>query len=211
MNNVRERVAEILISLECVQLSPTNPFTYASGLKGPIYCDNRRVLSHVSERGEILNNMLRCIVHSGINYDIIGGVATAGIPLATLVAHQLGQPLCYVRAKAKEHGKKELIEGDLRQKSDIILIEDLVNQGNSIAQAIEGVRAAGHTVTAVFSIVDYEMEGARQKLKDLQIPLYSLVTFTEILKYGLRHGVLTESDVELLNDWKQDPANWKVN
>ncbi|MCB9062296.1 MAG: orotate phosphoribosyltransferase [Halobacteriovoraceae bacterium] len=211
MDEHRDRIAEILISLECIQLSPSKPFTYASGLLGPIYCDNRKILSHVGQRGEILNAFTRCIVHSGVQYNAVAGVATAGIPMASLIAHQLGLPLCYVRAKAKEHGKKNLIEGDLAQNRDIIMVEDLVNQGKSIADAIDAVKMQGHKVSAVFCIVDYEMQAAQEKLRELGIPLYSLVSFSDIIKYCKKYGALAISEIELLESWQSNPTEWTVN
>ncbi|TDJ04817.1 MAG: orotate phosphoribosyltransferase [Deltaproteobacteria bacterium] len=205
---MKELIAQILMSINCLQVSPKNPFSYASGLKGPIYCDNRKALSHVLERKKIVEGLLQQIKDSGVKFDSVCGLATAGIPHAAWVAEKLDLPMIYVRGKAKEHGKKNQIEGDFKAGDKVILIEDLVNQGSSLRTAVEALQGAGLEPQACFCIVNYEMKAVNEMLPKLGISLYSLTDFTTILRVAKNTLNLTDKDLQTLKNWHDDPKAW---
>ena len=202
------KFANLLLSLDCVQVSPEKPYTYASGLKGPIYTDNRQVLSHVPERLEVAEGLCDLIRESGLKYDCIAGLATAGIPHGMLVAHILGVPFIYVRSSAKAHGKTNQIEGKYKAGDQVILIEDLVNQGSSLNKAIDAVKEAELIPMACATIVDYQMPAAIEVIEKQKVPLFSLTNFASISHAASADGGLTKESRELLNKWHKDPANW---
>ena len=210
MSSVSQEVANLLIDLKCVQLNPKEPFVYASGLKGPIYCDNRKTLSHVEARSVVRDAFVDLIKNGNFKYDQIAGMATAGIAHAAFVADAMGQPMVYVRSKPKGHGKQNQLEGDYASGQKLLLIEDLVNQGKSLAEGVEGVRNAGLEVETCFSIVDYEMDQAKQRLSGLGIKLVSLTTFSDLVAAGKEKGLLDDESVELLKSWQRDPSNWSL-
>lgn len=199
---MKERMASILMSTNCLQVSPQNPFSYASGLKGPIYCDNRKILSHVSERKQVVEGLLKLIEDSGVKFDSVCGLATAGIPHAAWIAEKLEIPMIYVRGKAKEHGRKNQIEGEFKPGDKVILIEDLVNQGSSLKGAVDALKNAGLEPLACFCIVNYEMKAVEEMMPELGISLHSLTDFSTIL------NVVDERDQEILKNWHQDPKAW---
>ncbi len=202
------RFANLLLSLECVQVDPENPYTYASGLKGPIYTDNRQILSHVPERLEVAQGLVDLVRENELKFDSIAGLATAGIPHGMLVAHILGAPYVYVRSKSKEHGKGNQIEGKFKEGDRIVLVEDLVNQGSSLDKAIVAVKEAGLIPTACICIVDYEMPAAQEVSKKHNIPVLSLTNFSNISHAAKsEHGLSSEAQA-LLENWQKDPANW---
>lgn len=205
---MKEQVAEILLSVGCLQLEPASPFTYASGLKGPIYCDNRKILSHVNERNRIVDFFINELNNSNFEYDHLAGLATAGIPLASFMAHKMEKSLIYVRSKPKGHGKGNQVEGDYRDGQKIILIEDLVNQASSLLEAVEGAKNAGLNPVACFCIVDYQMEIAQERLEEIQLPLVSLTDFSTISLKAKDLGQISGEEYERLLAWQKDPKNW---
>ena len=205
---MKELIANTLMSINCLQVSPQSPFSYASGLKGPIYCDNRKALSHVKERQEIVDGLLQLIESSGVKFDSVCGLATAGIPHAAWVADKLNLPMIYVRGKAKEHGKKNQIEGDFKAGDKVILIEDLVNQGSSLRGAVEALKDSGLEPLACFCIVNYEMKAVNEMLPSLGISLHSLTDFTTIISVAKNAMNLTDKDIGMLKTWHKDPAAW---
>ncbi len=206
---MEREIAKLLLDLGCLQLSPREPFVYASGLKGPIYCDNRKILSHVSERSKVTNGFIGLLKESNLVYNHLAGIATGGIPLASFMAHQLKSSMIYVRSKPKGHGRGNQVEGDYKNGETVVLIEDLVNQGASLKEAIDGIEASGLKGLAVFCIVDYEMAAAKERVKNAGLPLYSLTTFTTICELALENKIITKDDGEMLRDWHRDPKNWK--
>lgn len=203
-------IAKALIQKGCVKLSPEKPFTYASGLKGPIYCDNRLVLSHVDFRDRVIQAFIETIQNHKLNFDLIGGIATAGIPHASMIADRLKAPMVYVRPKPKEHGKKNQVEGDYKINQSVILVEDLVNQGSSLADAMIGVRNADLISTHCLCIVDYQMPEAVVRMKDLGMTLYSLTDFAHIVEAALELNFIDSSGKKLLMDWHADPKGWSA-
>ena len=202
-------IAKLLISLNCVQLSPGNPFTYASGLKGPIYCDNRKILSHVKERGIVAEQLVSLINESKVVFDQVAGLATAGIPHAAIVSERLHVPMIYVRSAPKGHGKQNQIEGDFVSGEKIILIEDLVNQGKSLGVAIDGAIGAGLVPQACFCIVDYQMKSSRELLSKYSLPLFSLTDFTTLVNVACDLQKITGNDKDILYKWHDNPSIWK--
>lgn len=203
-------IAKALIQKGCVKLSPENPFAYASGLKGPIYCDNRLILSHVEFRDQIIEAFIQTIKLHKLDFDLVGGIATAGIPHAAMIADRLKAPMVYVRPKPKEHGKKNQVEGDYQSNQSVILVEDLVNQGSSLADAMIGVRGADLISTHCLCIVDYQMPEAVRRMQDLSMQLLSLTDFDHILEAALELKFIESTGKKLLMDWHADPKGWSA-
>lgn len=198
--------AKILFEIDAVKLSPAKPFTYASGLKGPIYCDNRTLLTNVSERRKIVEGLIE--VAQQKNYDCLAGLATAGIPHASMMALLLEKPLCYIRSKPKDHGKGNQVEGSPAPQSRLLLIEDLVNQASSLSDAVLGARKAGFIVDECLSIVDYETTASKQVLDELNIKLTALVTFTDLIETAHEMKSISSADILTLKEWHRDPKIW---
>jgi orotate phosphoribosyltransferase len=205
---MERKIANLLIQLGALQLNPQKPYTYASGLKGPIYCDNRQLLGHPAERTIVLDYFLQVIAASEVPFDRVAGLATAGIPYATLISDRLQKPLLYVRGEAKAHGKKNQIEGGFHSGDMVILIEDLVNQASSAAAAIGALSFAGVKSMALFSIVDYEIQEASSRLMALNVPLFALTTFSAIVQVAREMEHIGANDEKLLRAWQANPQQW---
>ena len=206
----RNKIAKLLIDLKSVQISKGTPFNYASGLKGPIYCDNRKIISHVSARHQIVQAFVEEIKKSGVKFNKVAGLATAGIPYAAWIADKLGLPMIYIRSKAKEHGKRNQVEGDFSPGDKVILIEDLVNQGSSLESALLGLREAGLEASACFCIVNYQMKAVEKLLKNLNLSLFSLTDFSSILEVSKGSLHLSEDDISDLRSWQENPETWSL-
>ena len=203
-------IAKGLIETGCVKLSPLEPFQYASGLKGPIYCDNRLILSHVEFRNQIREAFVLLIKSKNLSFDLIGGIATAGIPYASFIADRLNLPMVYVRPKAKDHGKKNQVEGDYKTNQSVILVEDLVNQGSSLVDAIHGLEMAKLKCSDCLCIVDYQMGESRKRLTELSVNLYSLTDFDHLVAAALELNFIDENGKNLLMQWHVDPKQWSA-
>ena len=201
---MEKEIASLLIDMGCLQLSPDNPFTYASGLKGPIYCDNRLSLSYPNNRKKIIQTFVEIIQENHIEFDLLAGLATAGIPHAAMIAHELSAPMIYIRSKPKGHGKGNMIEGKFEKGNKALLVEDLVNQGSSLEKAIIGAREAGLVVNTCLSIVDYQMVAAHEVLQRHDVKLVSLTNFEAILSASK----LDDAQKKILESWHHDPKNW---
>lgn len=198
--------AHALLKLGAVKLSPQNPFLYASGLKGPMYCDNRALLSHPVSRNLIIDGLIH--LQNGLDYNQLAGLATAGIPHAAMMADRLKKPMCYVRSKPKEHGRGNQVEGDVSPGETVLMIEDLVNQGSSLRDAVNGVRKADLKVVDCLCIVNYQMPKAKSTCEELEIKLHSLVTFEDLIQAALELNVVTNADILTLKNWHNDPEAW---
>ena len=203
-------IARNLLNLGAVKFSPQNPFTYASGLKGPIYCDNRTILSHVEFRDQVVAAFINVIKQNKLRFDQLAGIATAGIPHAAFVADRMKLPMVYVRPKAKEHGRKNQVEGDYKAGQKVLLFEDLVNQGASLEDSMAGVTSAELTCDACLCVVDYEMQGAKTRLSDLSIQLYSLTDFTALTSAAFELNLINQEGLNLLREWHADPKAWSA-
>jgi len=203
------KIAKLLISHNCVSFAPHNPFTYASGLKGPIYCDNRQLLSHPLARNEVILAFLKMIGEVKPQVELLAGLATAGIAHAALIADRLSLPMVYIRSKAKEHGKQNLIEGHFTQGQKTLLVEDLVNQASSMESAVVASREAGLDLIGAVSIVDYQMKTAKERFESWKIPLFALTTFEQLVEQALQQNLIDQKGRDLLFGWQQDTKNWQ--
>ena len=201
-------IAGKLLQAEAVQLSPSKPFTWASGWKSPIYCDNRRVLSYPYIRDFIKSEMCNIVFEKFPDVDLVAGVATAGIAWGAMVADQLKLPFIYVRPKPKEHGLGNQIEGYFRRDQKVIVIEDLVSTGKSSLQVVDVLKNEGIEVAGMVSIFTYGFPVATEAFKSAGIPYYSLTDYPSLVALALERQTIQTSEEEVLLKWRDDPANW---
>src|ERR1700744_919454 len=203
-----QQVAEFLLQIKAIKLQPANPFTWASGWKSPIYCDNRITLSHPTIRTYIRQQLATVIQEKFGSVGCIAGVATAGIPQGVLVAQELGLPFIYVRAKPKEHGRGNMIEGDDMAGKRVVVIEDLISTGKSSLQAVDALRDAGYDVASLAAIFSYGFDVATENFKQANCPFVTLSNYSALIKYAGENQYITDADVELLKKWRENPAVW---
>ena len=208
LNEVEQKIAESLLQIKAIKLQPKSRFTWASGWKSPIYCDNRITLSHPAIRTYIRQNLAELIHDEFGSVEMISGVATAGIPQGVLVAQDLGLPFTYVRSSAKGHGRQNLIEGEVISGQRVVVIEDLVSTGKSSLQAVEALREAGCTVVGLVCIFTYGFDVAAENFAEAKCPIYSLCDYESLIKVAVKNSYVLESEVSLLEQWRRDPANW---
>lgn len=204
------KVAEFLLQIKAVKLSPKKPFTWASGWKSPIYCDNRKTLSHPAVRTYIRQQFVHIINSEFGRPDMIAGVATGGIAHGALVAHDLGLPFIYVRSGAKDHGMKNQVEGDITVGRSVVVVEDLVSTGTSSLNAVEALRAEGCEVKGMVSIFTYGFDEATKAFNKAKVKLQPLTNYSILLDQALHSDYITEKDLLSLNEWRKDPANWNT-
>ncbi|MDQ0217144.1 orotate phosphoribosyltransferase [Peribacillus cavernae] len=200
-------IAEHLLKIEAVHLQPNNPFTWASGIQSPIYCDNRLTLSYPKIRREIASGLQSLINEHFPEVEVIAGTATAGIPHAAWVSDLLNLPMCYVRSKPKGHGKGNQIEGKALPGQKVVVVEDLISTGGSVIEAVKALRENGCNVLGVVSIFSYELKKGKEQLDSEGILTYSLSDYTTLIEVAKKHGYIKESDVEKLNRWRENPAD----
>jgi orotate phosphoribosyltransferase len=208
MKTLEKIIAEKLLKIKAIKLQPANPFTWASGWKSPIYCDNRKTLSHPYIRNFIKLELARIIMEKHENVTAIAGVATGAIPQGALVADALNLPFVYIRATPKDHGLENLIEGDLKPGSKVVVIEDLISTGGSSLKAIEAIRNAGCDVIGMVAIFTYSLPVSAAKFKDAKVNLTTLCNYDAILDEALQTDYIDESEIKTLQEWRKDPANW---
>lgn len=201
------QLAQQLLAIEGVVFNPQKPFSWSSGWKSPIYCDNRLLLSYPAIRNSI-RDQLSAIVQKPYKPDAIVGVATAGIPHASLVADVLDLPLAYVRSKPKEHGTENKVEGSLAKGQQVVIIEDLISTGGSSMAAIEAVQETGCTVQKLCAIFTYEFDHAAKLFQDKGIRVETLSNYPTLLEIALKEGYIPQDAMETLQQWRSDPANW---
>lgn len=204
-------VAEKLLQINAIKLSPQAPFTWASGWKSPIYCDNRKVLSYPYVRDFIKSEMCSIIFEKFQEADVLAGVATAGIAWGAMAADQLKLPYIYVRPKPKEHGLGNQIEGSLEKGSKVLVIEDLISTGKSSLQVCEVLQSCGAEVVGMVSIFNYGFEIADKAFKTAGICYQSLTNYPTLIELAIQKGIITGADENTLLNWRQDPANWTGN
>lgn len=206
--HVKEEVANILLKVKAVLLKPNEPFTWASGIKSPIYCDNRVTLSYPQEREEIVSFYLNAIKESGAEFDVVAGTATAGIPWAAWIADELKKPLVYVRAKKKDHGAGKLIEGNLKKGQKVIIIEDLISTGGSSISAVNTVRDEGGVVQYCFAIFTYEFKKAENAFKEGNCKLVTLSNFSSLINEAVKGKYMKEDEKKSVSEWSKNPDAW---
>jgi orotate phosphoribosyltransferase len=200
--------AEKLLQAEAVKLSPSSPFTWASGWKSPIYCDNRKLLSLPYTRDYIKSELANTIFEKFPDADLIAGVATAGIAWGAMVADQLKLPFIYVRPKPKEHGLGNQIEGQFERSQKIVVIEDLVSTGKSSLQVVEVLRKEGLAVLGMVSIFNYLFEDGINAFKTAEVNLVSLTEYPTLINLAISKGIVKPEERDVLLNWRSDPANW---
>ena len=201
-----KQIAESLLQIEAVTLSPTEPYTWSSGLKSPIYCDNRLTLSYPKVRQVIVDGLVKSVNPTYV--DEIAGTATAGIPHGALLADRLGLPFISVRSSAKGHAKGNQIEGRLEAGARVLVIEDLLSTGMSSIDAAQAIRQAGGDVIGIQAIFSYGLPVLQKNLSDADLTATSLTTFSELIEVAESTGVLNRSELDSLRDWQEDPRAW---
>ncbi|KRN93951.1 orotate phosphoribosyltransferase [Pediococcus stilesii] len=208
-DELRSKIIKQLLDLKAVSISPNAPFTYASGMKSPIYTDLRMTISSPMLRSDIVKGLSAEIKKAYPNATVIGGVATAGIPHAAWVADALDLPLIYVRSKPKDHGAGKQIEGQLKDDDQVVLIDDLISTGGSVLKAVEAVRKENVDVIGVASIFSYGLPDATKNFADQKTKLLSLLNYNQMVDYLQSSQALSEDEVQSAKEWHQDPWNWK--
>ena len=203
-----QKVAEFLLQIKAIKLQPNNPFTWASGWKSPIYCDNRVTLSHPAIRTYIRQHLTQLVQDEFGPVGCIAGVATAGIPQGVLVAQELGLPFVYVRSKPKEHGTGSMIEGEIKTGERIVVIEDLISTGKSSLQAVDALRNAGHDVAGLAAIFSYGFDIAEENFKQAKCRFVTLSNYNALLKFAEDEQYILAEVLERLINWRMDPSNW---
>jgi len=208
MQDIHVEVTKKLVQINTIKIQPSNPFTWASGWKAPIYCDNRKILSYPDARTFIRDQFVNLIREKYPEAEVIAGVATGAIAHGMLVAQELGLPFIYVRAKPKDHGLENLIEGDLKAGQKVVIIEDLVSTGVSSLKAAEAISNFGGDVLGMMAIFTYNFPIAKENFEEAGIELTTLSRYKTLIEVALESGEVKQSQVESLNQWRQDPANW---
>lgn len=208
MDTTQIEVTKKLLQINTLKIQPTSPFTWASGWKSPIYCDNRKILSYPETRTFIRDKFVEVIRKKYPEAEVIAGVATGAIAHGVLVADKLDLPFIYIRNKPKDHGLENLIEGDLRAGQKVVVVEDLVSTGVSSLKAVEAVNNFGGNVIGMVSIFTYNFPEARENFKKAGIELTPLSRYQILIDLALEMGEITKEEVESLMEWREDPANW---
>ena len=208
MKEQSNQIAKDLLDIEAIFLRPNEPFTWASGIKSPIYCDNRITMSYPHVRRAIAKGLAAVIKTTYPEAEVIAGTATAGIPHAAWVAELLDLPMVYIRSKAKEHGKGNQIEGRIKPNQKMVVIEDLLSTGGSVLEACEAAKREGADVLGVAAIFTYELPQVQENFDEAGLSYVTLTNYTALIESALETGAIQESDVALLQEWRKDPAAW---
>ena len=205
--NTEKSIAQKLLQIKAIKLSPQNPFTWASGMRSPIYCDNRISLSYPDVRTEIKKGLASLLTSFG-DIDMIAGVATAGIAHGAILSDFLSKPFCYVRSAPKGHGRQNQIEGEITAKSKILVVEDLISTGGSSLEVVEILRTEGHIVSGVIAIFDYGFEKAKENFRNNECKYRSLSNYNALIEEAKSIHYITSEDAEILSKWNEDPELW---
>lgn len=205
---VAKEIAKRLLDVEAVKLSPDHPFTWASGWKSPIYCDNRVTLSDPEVRSYIKNALAEVIRKQFPEVTAISGVATGAIAQGVLVADLLRLPFSYIRPKAKDHGMQNLIEGRIQQSDKVVVVEDLISTGGSSLKAVEALRAYGCEVLGMVAIYTHSLEVSAEAFEEAGVQLYTLSNYDVVVEQAKQTSYITEEQLSLLQEWHKDPAHW---
>jgi orotate phosphoribosyltransferase len=206
-----KKTAEVLLQINAIKLSPNKPFTWASGWKSPIYCDNRIVLSFPPIRNYIREKMARHIEKQYGKPDVIAGVATGAIGIGALVAEYLGLPFVYVRPDTKKHGRQNQIEGFIQKGQNVVVVEDLISTGKSSLNAVKALKEAKVNVKGMVAIFTYGFDIATKNFEDQNVTLYTLSNYENLLEQALETQYITTKDLETLSEWNANPSEWNAN
>ena len=202
------KIAEYLLQIKAIKLQPTDPFTWSSGWKSPIYCDNRKTLSYPNVRTFIRQSFTQQILEEYGKPDVIAGVATGGIAHGVLVAQELGVPFIYVRSSPKGHGLENMIEGDYSEDHNVVVVEDLISTGGSSLKAVKALREAKLNVKGVVAIFSYGFTKANESFKEANCSLKVLSNYEVLIEKALEQGAVSKSDIDSLREWRLSPDNW---
>ncbi|WGN89127.1 orotate phosphoribosyltransferase [Ligilactobacillus faecis] len=203
-----KEIAKDLLEINAVKLSPKEPFTWASGLKSPIYCDNRLTISYPKIRRAIAKGLAQLIKENFPTVEVIAGTATAGIPHAAFIAEELNLPLVYVRSKPKDHGQGRQIEGVLKKGAKTVVIDDLLSTGGSVLKAVKAAENEDADVLGVAAIFSYQLKALEENFNKARLPFITLTNYTELLSAALETGHISAAEEEILQKWRLDPAAW---
>lgn len=206
--SVASEVAKRLLQIKAIKLNPQNPFTWASGIQSPIYCDNRIILSHPNIRDYVIYCLEKKALTVG-EFDVVAGVATSGIAFGALLADRLKKPMVYVRSKPKEHGRQNMIEGQIEGNERVLVIEDLISTGGSSLKAVEALKEAGCKVVGVHAIFSYGFDKATESFAEAECPFETLTNYDELLKEAVKSKYIEEAELESLSKWSKAPSEWK--
>ena len=207
---VELQVADYLLQIKAIELKPQAPFTWASGLKSPIYCDNRKTLSFPVCRTHIRQQFVSVIQEKFGTPDIIAGVATGGIAIGALVAQEMGIPYAYVRSEVKKHGLGNQVEGVVEPNQKVVVIEDLISTGKSSLSAVSALREAGLDIMGMVAIFTYDFQIAKEAFQDADVKLHTLTDYHALLQQALRKEYISEEQLSTLKVWREDPAAWSA-
>jgi orotate phosphoribosyltransferase len=208
MENLEKKIAESLLQIKAIKLQPANYFTWASGWKSPIYCDNRKTLSYPEIRNEIKNAFVKTIEKQYGKPDYIAGVATGAIAIGMLVADAMNLPFVYVRPKPKEHGLGNQIEGQIEKGKKVVVVEDLISTGKSSLNAVEALQKEDIDVLGMVAIFTYGFKISENNFQNSNVKLTTLSNYEVLINLALESGYVKESDLETLRAWRNDPENW---
>ena len=208
MEATKKLFAEKLLNVKAIKLQPSNPFTWASGWKSPIYCDNRKTLSFPDLRTFVKIELCHAIQENFPEAEAVAGVATGAIAQGALVADQLGKPFVYVRSKPKDHGMGNLIEGELPEGAKVVVVEDLISTGGSSLKAVEALRAAGYEVVGMVASYTYGFPVAEEAFSNAGVKLVTISDYANVVEVAAATGYIKQDDVDVLHEWRKDPANW---
>jgi len=206
---IQNSVVLNLLQINAIKLNPANPFTWASGWKSPIYCDNRITLSYPAVRNLISDRFKQLIIDKYPDVDVIAGVATGAIAHGMLVADRLNLPFIYVRSAPKKHGLENLVEGNVKAGQKVVVVEDLISTGLSSLNAVEALRKAGCEVLGMVAIFTYDFNHASENFKQSNVMLETLTSYTELIEIAIEQGFVKKDHLELLKSWRNDPENWR--
>ena len=209
MDTLKKAFASKLLKIKAIKLQPNDPFTWASGWKSPFYCDNRKTLSFADLRNFVKLELVHAILEHFPEAEAVAGVATGAIAQGALVADELCLPFAYVRSKPKDHGMGNLIEGELPKGAKVVVVEDLISTGGSSLKAVEAIRQAGCVVVGMVASYTYGFPIAEQAFADAGVKLVTLTDYENVVAEALETGYISNADVDLLHEWRKDPANWK--
>lgn len=209
MKTLEAIFADKLLKVKAIKLQPTNPFTWASGWKSPFYCDNRKTLSYPDLRSFVKIETSRLILERFPEAEAVAGVATGAIPQGAMVADTLSLPFVYVRSKPKDHGLENLIEGELKPGTKVVVVEDLISTGGSSLKAVEAIRNYGCEVVGMVASYTYGFDVAEKAFKDANVELVTLTNYEAVVAQALNTGYIKEEDVALLNQWRKAPSEWQ--